>query len=203
MSGGFDKFARKWRLPGATNPILDDAENKKSEQLHAIKHEAQQAFRFYLNIGGVHAACISDVGRPSYRIETEERRLLNWGFKYPTKVIWNPISFTVQEVFSREIVNSIAGSFMTRLKEVYDLPDQINPVGPGDLSKSKLIETLGVMTIQMLDPDGEKCEEWQLFQAFVTEVTPTGMDYKSENLTNLKITVSYDWADMQYFPLVK
>ena len=164
-----------------------------------IEFEAQQSFRFYLNIDGIHAACISDVQRPSYRVETEEKRLLNWAFKFPTRVIWNPITFTVQEVFSKEIVSSIANLFMQKFKETYDLPDQINPSNPGDLSKSKLIESLGRMTIQMLNLEGEKCEEWELFQAFVTEVAPSGMDYKSEDLTNLKITVSYDWANLQYF----
>tara|TARA_B100001123_G_C15145483_1_gene961347 strand:+ start:150 stop:758 length:609 start_codon:yes stop_codon:yes gene_type:complete len=198
-NSGFDKFARKWRLPGAANPIFADAEKNKTEQLQAIKHEAQQSFRFYLNINGVHAACISDVQRPSYRVETEEKRLLNWGFKFPTRVTWNPISFTVQEVFSREIVSSISNLFMQKFKEGYDLPNQINTNNPGDLSKSKLMESFGKMTIQMLNPEGEKCEEWELFQAFITEVAPSGLDYKSEDLTNLRITVSYDWADLQYY----
>ena len=54
-------------------------------EFQLIRQAAQQSYRFFLIVDGIHVAYISDVGRPSYSIATQEYKLLNYFFKYPKK----------------------------------------------------------------------------------------------------------------------
>ena len=84
------------------------------------------------------------------------------------------------------------------LESGYDNPDNIDEERLKDLSKADLMRSLGRVAIQMLDPDGEIYEEWKLHGAFITDVKPSELNYGSEDLINIGITVTYDWAELIY-----
>jgi len=81
-----------------------------------IETQAQQSYRFYLIVDDLPVAYITEVDRPSYTIGTQEYRLLNYYFRHPTDIKWNPINFTIREIFSKNEVDSILGSFMKRMR---------------------------------------------------------------------------------------
>ena len=166
--------------------------------------EAQQQYRFILNISGIDAAYIKDVQRPSYTLQTQEVKLLNWTSKYPKTIDWKDISFTVIEVFSKEVINSVAGVFMDKLLyTAYDTPNLLNPqsinVPNKDLAKRDLIDSLGPFKIRILNPAGDIVEEWVLRNAFIVGMTPTQVTYETENLSTLSFNVAYDWAEFTFF----
>jgi hypothetical protein len=63
-----------------------------------------------------------------------------------------------------------------------------------DLSKEKLMASLGTVEIKTLDEDGRIYEGWKLGNAFVTTVTPTDFKYENETVSTVKVSISYDWA---------
>ena len=167
-----------------------------------IETQAQQSYRFYLSIEGVLAAYISNVTRPSYVISTQEYKLLNYYFHYPTDLKWQPVSFSIREVFSRDILNSVLGGFMDRLrKTVQDSPINIpENANVKSLTKRDLTKALGNVTIKSLDPNGDVYEEWKLYGAFITELKPSELNYSNTDLTKIDVTIRYDWAELIFKP---
>ena len=165
-----------------------------------IEVEAQQSYRFYLRINDLHVAYISQVSRPSYTIGTQQYKLLNHFFTHPTDIKWNPITFTVREIFSKEVFRSVGATIINKLREgAYDYPSDIDAVLLKDLSKDDLMKSLGAVSIQMLDPDGEIYEEWSLHGAFISDAKFSDLNYSQQDLTGITITLQYDWAELSYF----
>jgi len=168
----------------------------------------QQSHRFILRIRGIDVAFITNVSRPSYTVATEDAKLLNWSFSYPTTITWDPISFSVKEVFEGYNLQTILGLFYKKLTDYsWNTPDfNAASVGVGqtvglgyskDLSKSSLQESLGPIIIESLDVDGNWVERWTLNGAFITSVKPSQLSYDQDSLTSVDVTVKYNYATLE------
>lgn len=99
--------------------------------------QAQQSYRFILNVKGVDAALIQDVTAPKYKVTPVSYDILDYKFHYPGKVEWsNPISFTVLQILDEETVVSTVGLFM---KKLYDSAYYASPMGIGTGEKDLLL----------------------------------------------------------------
>jgi|3_EtaG_2_1085321.scaffolds.fasta_scaffold05742_3 hypothetical protein len=194
-----DGITRRNRLRiASTQRELDQSSHELLKG--AVQKDLQQGFRYLLRVRGLDVAYITSVKRPTYNIETEEHNLLNWTFNYPSgRVKWEPIQFTVVELFSRDISTSIGAILMKKVRDLgIDNPAEITPGFFKDMSKSSLIESMGNISIEMLDPDGDVYEEWKLTNAFITGVDFSDLKYNQDGLTNIAVSVSYDWAELIY-----
>ena len=169
--------------------------------LNAARQSVQSQFRFLLRIRGIPFALVSKVDRPSPNFATaKEFQLLNWKFKNPGGVVsWSPISFTIREIFDNSVVDSIAGIVMNKYKRLgYDNPNQINPANLKDMSKSSLMQSLGDVIIQVLDPNGDVYEQWALYNSFISGIAFNDLDYSAGALLGTTVTITYDWAALTY-----
>ena len=181
--------------------VLREEWNNKKELESRYQTDLQQSYRYILDISGIAVALLTNVKRPSYTIESEEFTLLNHKIYYPKgHVKWEPITFTVKEVFSRDILNSVLGVLMKKLTNTaYDSPNNINiSSNLKDLSKHDLIQSLGPVKIKMLTPDGDVYEEWLLREPFIESVTPAELTYTNDSLLGTAVKVRYDWAELVY-----
>ena len=80
----------------------------------------------------------------------------------------------------------------------YDDPQNTDINDLKNFTKRDLIESLGTVCIHSITPEGETCEKWTLNNAMITDVKFSQLDYASEALTDINVTVTYDWADLQY-----
>jgi hypothetical protein len=168
----------------------------------------QAPYRFFLEIRGVDVAYIVNVSRPSYTIQTQDAKLLNWSFSYPTNITWEPISFSIRELFEGYTFTSILGLFYGKLVDYgWDPPTELTKVSPvlnsqnktygKDLSKSVLKESLGPVKIKSLNDEGQVVETWELHGAFVTSVKPSRLSYSEDGLTNIDVGIKYDFATLE------
>ena len=129
--------------------------------------EAQQGFRFVLRIDGIPVGIVKDVTRPTYTAKSKDYQLLNWKLKFPLGTIeWDDVTFTVIELFSNDVTDSVAGILLKKMTEnSYDTPDRINLSNIKDMSKASLVATLGAVKIEVLTPAGQKYEEYSLINA--------------------------------------
>lgn len=170
----------------------------RSAVVDGTRGALQQSYRFILMIEGFDAAYISNVSRPSYNINTRAFKLLNWTFNYPMELKWNTINFTLREIFDRDLFNTSVGVFMDKLGHMsWANPDEVNMFQPKDLDKRNLINGLGPVKIKMIDDEGVIYEEWDLVNAMVTDMKPSDMNYSSDELTGINITLTYDFARLQ------
>ena len=178
---------------------------------------AQQAFRFFLLINDLPAAFITQVDRPSYTIQTQEHMLLDHVVRYPIRVKWEPISFTIREIFNED-GGSVGGNILNKLlAQSYYYPDDVNSAdapqsltnvnnpslaardlvfGTKNLSKENLIRALGNVKIISLDPAGNTFESWEIFNGMITSVDFSQLQYSDDSLTNITIRLEYDWAKL-------
>jgi len=88
---------------------------------------AQQKFRFVALIDNIPAFYISRIDRPSYTVSTVEHVLLDHVVRYPVRVKWDQISFTIREIYDGQTVGSVGGNVMAKLlAHSYYYPDDVN-----------------------------------------------------------------------------
>ena len=158
----------------------------------------QSTYRFFLELRGIDVAYIINVTRPSYTVESQESRLLNWKFSTPTCVTWDPVTFTIREVFEGYNFTTVLGYFYNKLNDLaWDVPNDINTAFYKDLGKLQLTEALGPVKIKSLNTEGEAIEIWQLHGAYITAVKPSQLNYEQDSLTNIDVTIKYDFATLE------
>ena len=166
-----------------------------------VRSSLQSNFRFLLRIDDIPFAMISSVSRPNPNFaSTKEFQLLNWKFKQPGGIVtWDNITFKVVESFDNEKFDSISGILLKTYKTLgYDNPNQINPDNLKDMSKKSLIDSLGTVKIEVLNPDGDVYETWRLYNAYVSAINFDGLDYSGASILGATVTLTYDWADLTY-----
>ena len=79
-------------------------------------------------------------------------------------------------------------------KTGYNYPTEF--IGTEGISKGAANEYLDELTIQQLNGDGDTIENWKLKGAFIKSVNFGDLDYESDALVAVQLTISYDWAEL-------
>ena len=51
--------------------------------------------------------------------------------------------------------------------------------------------------MEQIDGNGDPVEEWVLRNAFVSKVTYGDLDYTSDDMSEITLEITYDWAELQ------
>ena len=65
------------------------------------------------------------------------------------------------------------------------------------ISKQDAVNALGGVIIQQIDSEGAPMETWTLWNPFITGVTYGDLSYEEDSLTEVTITIRYDWAVLE------
>ena len=66
------------------------------------------------------------------------------------------------------------------------------------ITKKKAVDALKSFRIRQFSTDANNVvEEWELKNAFITNVDFGELSYESDDLTNVTLTVRYDWAELK------
>ena len=131
--------------------------------------QPKRAFRFLVTFSELAnlTFMVKTAKKPSYQLATKEHNILNHVFKFPGVLKWNDVD-TIGEVSIKQL----------------DGGGIILPPGsdPGEVAGA--IDTTNIV------------EEWVLKNAFLTKVAfGDTLDYSSEELINVSVTVTYDYAE--------
>tara|TARA_B100000700_G_C15000485_1_gene836021 strand:- start:471 stop:884 length:414 start_codon:yes stop_codon:yes gene_type:complete len=125
-----------------------------------------------------------EVSKPAYNIESEEYILGNNKFKYPGVLTWEDIEISIVDTGQQ------TDSLYKNLNKMgYLTPD----------ASSKGIEKQGngsvkTLSILQVDESGKTVEKWDLMNAFISAVQFGSLNYTSDELVEIRLTVKYDWA---------
>jgi hypothetical protein len=130
------------------------------------------------------------VSKPSFEVSSTEHLLVNHKFKYPGILTWNDISMTIVDTGKRteKLLKQI-------VKTGYNYPTEFQ--GKEGISKRVASEYLDELTIQQLDADGKVLETWRLKGAFIKSTNFGDLDYESDALVALQLSIGYDWAELE------
>ena len=127
--------------------------------------------------------------KPSFTIESTEHQYLNHTFYYPGAVKWQTVSMQLVDPGNPDAVALLASIVQ---QSGYSPPGAATALTT--MSKGKAVDSLGKITIIQLDAAGVAMETWELHNAFVTEAKFGSLEYGSDDLTQIDLTLQYDWA---------
>lgn len=159
-------------------------------------NNAQQSFRFILEVSGLNVAFIQDVKRPTFIIDYQDYDYLGYITKFPKKLKWDPVSFTIIETHDPQVLGSVLGNLLQKVQTTaYTYPSNVIETNFKNLSKKNLTLGFGTMIIKTLDPDGRVVDSWRLYNPMISKITPSGLKYSDDGLTSIGVDVIYDWAE--------
>ncbi len=165
----------------------------------AITSEPKRNFRWYMMFSGnaslenfVYA--LKKVDLPKATIKEAEHQYLNHKFYYPGRLEWNTINISMASVRGASANDDAARQLYTALNNAgYIVPNDVN--ARSTISKKLFADTIGTsIDIVQIDAAGNPINKFKLVNPFFTEVSWGSLDYTSEDITELTMTVRYDYA---------
>jgi len=136
------------------------------------------------------------VTKPSYTVSETPHKFLGNTYYYPGIVEWNTITAT--------IVNSVAPDGNALLYSALEQMGYLKPdvqelitrgeQAPSTVNKDAALNALGQVEIEELTGEGTTAGIWILNNAFITSATFGDLNYDTEDILNIELTMRYDWA---------
>ena len=158
------------------------------------KSDPKRGFRFILSIGGIEAYTIKTVSKPGVTVSTIEHQYLNHTFRYPGRVTWDsPISVTLVDPVDPDTARTL----LNKIKNAGYVYPTTSTNSQQSMTKDEAVNSLNNCVISQLAGDGTtEVERWELKNAFLSKVTYGDLDYGSDDLTQITIEITYDWAEL-------
>lgn len=153
--------------------------------------DPKRNFRFTVTIAAIDGTLwwAKTCDKPSFTIESTEHQYLNHTFYYPGSVKWQTVSMQLVDPTEPDATATVASIVQ---KSGYKPP--ANATDLKTMTKASAVGALGKVFIEQLDGAGVAVETWELQNAFITEAKFGSLEYGSDDLTTLDLTLQYDWA---------
>ena len=161
--------------------------------------DPKRKFRFTVEFQGIQAAqggamlwYAKTATKPSFQIAAAEHKYLNHTFYYPGSVTWQDVTVT--------LVDPVDPDMAATLSDIVVQSGYSPPADANDLvtmSKAKAAGALGTVIVTQIDAEGATLEQWTLWNSFITGVKYGDLEYGGDDLTELSVTLKYDWARLK------
>jgi hypothetical protein len=161
---------------------------------NAALNDPKRSFRFVVRFNGLSENTLwyaKTATKPSFQIASAEHKYLNHTFYYPGAVTWQDVSVT--------LVDPVDPDMAASLTDIVQAGGYVIPT-PGNnstMTKASASTALGVVTVSQIDSNGVALETWTLNNAFITEIKYGDLEYGKDDLTELSVTMKYDWATLE------
>lgn len=166
----------------------------------ATLKDPKRNHRFIVEFGGINATpggavawYAKSAAKPSFNITSAEHNYLGHKFYYPGSVTWNAISITMVDPVDPDM----SATFSDIITQGGYAPPT-DTTSLGTISKAKAAAALGSITVTQLDSDGNPLETWTLWNPFIEDIKyGDSLDYGNVELTEITISLKYDWARIE------
>ena len=151
----------------------------------SAESEPLRKFRFKIQLGEDSVMWwAKSVTQPSADVSVSEHQLINHKIKYPGVVTWNDIDITLVDIGKKGL------EYFNKLVSVgYNRSGNKDGIKKGQYDSQ-------VFNIQKFDSMGKKIEEWDLINPFIKAIKYGDLDYSSDELLEITLTVAYDSATL-------
>ena len=157
--------------------------------------DPKRKFRFIVTITGFGDATqwwAKTAAKPSFTIGAAEHKYLNHTFYYPGGTTWNDVALTLVDPVDPDVGMTLADIVQ---QAGYSPPSTEND--KATMTKGSAVANLGQVTIEQLDGNGNALESWTLWNAWISELKWGDLEYGSDDLTEISVTLKYDWATLE------
>lgn len=169
--------------------------------------EVKRNHRWILSVGindediDIPAYVIQTVSRPKVQINESTVNYINHVFKYPGKPTWQDISLTLVDPIDLQAASRVAGLIQAC---GYIVPathfEDSGGFGAShgrSISKHRSTALLQNMRISMIDGENNEVEAWRLYHPWIKTFEPQDLDYASDEVAKINLTITYDWASLE------
>ena len=156
--------------------------------------EPKRKHRWLLYLGGldIPVYVVKTVGKPSFSVNAAEHMFFGHKFYYPGIVTWDPVDITlvdpVEPFVGKELYKSLT-------RGGYKTPDNTTGGAAFTLSKGNATNVLqGQVRLEALGAENEEIETFKLWNPWVQSVKYGDLDYTSDDMVELTLTLQYDYA---------
>lgn len=162
--------------------------------------DPKRAHRFILNLADVPAYFVKTSGVPSLTISNSAKhQFLGHTFKFPGSATWTD---SLDIVLVDTIDYNMAQKFTDYIRTAgYIYPSQWSESSTDPqffrktISKAKF--PFKQMRLDRIDSEGVMYEQWVLNNCFINKVAYGDHGYDKEDLINVTVSVTYDWAELR------
>jgi len=158
----------------------------------ATFEDPKRAYRFLVDIGKMPNGATwyaKSCKKPEISISTIEHNFLNHKFYYPGRAEWAEVTVTLVDPVSPDAAINTAALIRA---SGYNPPKNVNDAAT--ISKQAATTALGQVRISQINSLGDAVETWTLWNPFIIGVTYGDLDYSSDEMTEITMTLRYDWA---------
>ena len=137
---------------------------------------------------------IKSVNRPGWTLTESSHVFINHTFYYPGSVTWQEMTVTLVDPVEPDIAATLSDIVVGM---GYSPPTDATNASLTSISKAKAANALGTVLIQQIDADGNALETWTLWNSFITDLKYGDLAYGEDDLTELTVTLAYDWARIE------
>lgn len=168
--------------------------------------EPKRKFRYLLYFAGMPQFIAKSVSKPSFSVGSSQHSFLQHNFNFPGRVTWQDVNITIVDAINPD---STATLYKMITDAGYVLPPDVNQEelgGAKTITKEAMVNALGpTVRIDTIGGEGsnEILESWILNNPQISSVNFDSLDYSSDELLNIQITLKYDWASLNEVGLTK
>ncbi len=171
--------------------------------------EPKRNYRFLVYVGGFPPYIAKKVTKPNFSVSEAEHTYINHKFSYPGRVEWSTVDVTFVDPGQPDSTQSV---YNILRKSGYAPP--LDPNDTITISKAAAVNSLGTIRIQTIGDQfsntgdtsqnpstptplasgTEVLEEWVLYNAWLKDVKFGDLDYTSDDLVEISMTLRYDFA---------
>jgi hypothetical protein len=161
------------------------------------KIEPKRNYRYVFTMGqtsdnSIESFFVRSVKKPSFTITEVEHQFVGNRFYFPGRVTWNTMDVT--------FVDPVTPDASAVLTNIFKDGGYRVPVGQENgeysLTKAGFAENIGNPILQIINAERVVIEEWKMWNTWLTSVDFGQLDYTSDDLVLLTMTLRYDYATM-------
>lgn len=161
------------------------------------KTEPKRKFRYLLYFAGMPQFIAKTVTKPSFQVGTSQHSFLQHNFNFPGRVTWQDVSLTIVDPIQPDATQSL---YQILIASGYVLPPNVarDAAGKETITKQAMVNALNPVRIDTIGPSGadEILESWTLNNAQISSVNFDSLDYSTDEILNIQISLKYDWAEL-------
>ena len=161
------------------------------------KTEPKRKFRYLLYFAGMPQFIAKTVTKPSFQVGTSQHSFLQHNFNFPGRVTWQDVSLTIVDPIQPDATQSL---YQILIASGYVLPPNVSrdAAGKETITKQAMVNALNQVRIDTIGPTGadEILESWTLNNAQISSVNFDSLDYSTDEILNIQISLKYDWAEL-------
>jgi outer membrane receptor protein involved in Fe transport len=157
----------------------------------ATASEPKRAFKWLVDVDGIEQWVLKSVDKPKFDISETEHKYLSHTFYYPGKVSWQAVTMTMVDAVdpntASKIIQKVANGG-------YD-PSVVDTNATPFICKRNLVfNTFKITQFDCSTASDERVEEWTLHNAWIKSVQFGKLDYATEDMVDIELSIRYDWA---------